>query len=243
MITQEQIINQATELALSLHRDMHWIPSSAGYGEYWEADRPELKDVIRSRAVAALSFLDDWAGPVSQWFLRAKEVFDNDGERQSMESGARAVGDLLTEWAAQLQTGTTRLRREELAGRLVASTDLMSQAHTLFEDRQVHPAAPILLAGAALEIALRGATDDLGLSISGRPSIAAYAGALRSAGVLNATDMKDVEVMAGLRNEAAHGHFSDLSRERAGLMEQQTNLFLSRLQSRLEESPPGIGSP
>jgi hypothetical protein len=47
--------------------------------------------------------------------------------------------------------------------------------------------------------------------------------------VLSAQDMKDVEQMAGVRNSAAHGEFDVLSHERAGLMEQQVNLFLSRL--------------
>jgi hypothetical protein len=41
--------------------------------------------------------------------------------------------------------------------------------------------------------------------------------------------MKDVTAMAGLRNEAAHGEDS-LSRERAGMMEQQVNHFLTRLE-------------
>jgi hypothetical protein len=35
--------------------------------------------------------------------------------------------------------------------------------------------------------------------------------------------------MSGIRNLAAHGEFDDLSRERAGLMEQQVNMFLRRL--------------
>jgi hypothetical protein len=34
-----------------------------------------------------------------------------------------------------------------------------------------------------------------------------------------------------MRNDAAHGDFDALSRERAGLMEQQVKLFLGRLQA------------
>ena len=36
--------------------------------------------------------------------------------------------------------------------------------------------------------------------------------------------------MAGVRNAAAHGDFEELSRERSGLLEQQVNLFLRRLE-------------
>ncbi len=35
--------------------------------------------------------------------------------------------------------------------------------------------------------------------------------------------------MGALRNSAAHGDFDNLSPERAGLMEQQTNILLRRL--------------
>ncbi len=42
--------------------------------------------------------------------------------------------------------------------------------------------------------------------------------------------------MAGLRNDAAHGNFDDLSPERASLMEQQVNFFLSRLVERFEDA-------
>lgn len=40
--------------------------------------------------------------------------------------------------------------------------------------------------------------------------------------------------MSGVRNAAAHGRFDELSRERAGLLEQQVNLFLRRLADLLE---------
>jgi uncharacterized protein YutE (UPF0331/DUF86 family) len=52
---------------------------------------------------------------------------------------------------------------------------------------------------------------------------------LRKRELISKQDMKDVEQMAGLRNTAAHGEFDDLSFERAGLMEQQVNVFLRRL--------------
>lgn len=154
-----------------------------------------------------------------------------------MESGARAVGDLITEWVRQVRSGQLRPRAiESLELRTVASVDLMEQVRILNADASVIAAAPIVLAGAALEIALRSAVEELDLQIAGRPSIGSYAKSLRSADVLSKQDMKDVEQMAGLRNAAAHGDHDSLSRERAGLMEQQVNLFLSRLQAALSPS-------
>ena len=111
----------------------------------------------------------------------------------------------------------------------------MEQVRVLNADQNVTPAAPIVLAGAALEIALRSAVDELGLSVAGQPGINAYARALRGASVLGRQEMKDVEQMAGVRNQAAHGELDTLSPERAGLMEQQVNLFLQTLEDVLQQ--------
>jgi pyocin large subunit-like protein len=110
----------------------------------------------------------------------------------------------------------------------------MEQVRALIADKNIHPAAPIVLAGAALEVALRSAVEELQLALKERPSISAYARRLREGQVLSAQDVKDVEQMAGVRNSAAHGNFEELSPERAGLLEQQVNFFLSRLTGILE---------
>lgn len=125
---------------------------------------------------------------------------------------------------------------EPFSARAASSTDLLEQVRRLNSDKAVAPAAPIMLAGAALEMALRSALNELSLTATGQPSIGSYAEALRKAGVLNTQDIKDVTQMAGLRNDAAHGEHEFLSRERAGLMEQQVNLFLNRLEGAVRQS-------
>ena len=154
-----------------------------------------------------------------------------------MPSGARAVGDMLREWISMVRAGQANPRLvEPFSAGAASSTDLLEQVQRLNSDDAVAPAAPIVLAGAALEIALRSALDELGLTFTGRPSISSYAEALRGAGVLNRQDIKEVTQMAGLRNHATHGEHELLSRERAGLMEQQVNLFLARLDQAVQQS-------
>lgn len=109
----------------------------------------------------------------------------------------------------------------------------MEQVRALLADGGVHPAAPIVLAGAALETALKGAVAEAQLETQGKDSISAYGKALRSADLITRREMKDIAQMAGLRNSAAHGDFEEISRERAGLME-QLNYFLSRLAERFD---------
>jgi hypothetical protein len=122
-----------------------------------------------------------------------------------MPSGARALGDVLREWAAAVDAGIAVPRHvEALGARAVASIDLMEQVRVLAEDKNVHPAAPIVLAGAALEVALRSAVDELQLALTERPSITAYARRLRTENILSTQDVKDAEQMSGVRNFHAY---------------------------------------
>lgn len=229
-----ELVTQANERAAALESDMHWNPSDGGYGGYWQAESPELKSRIRARATVALDFLERFAGRDSQWFIGAQRIYEGNCDNQSMESGARGIADFLREWAHQVEVGAVRPRLvDEIGARAVVETDLMNQVRQLLADRSMSPVAAVVLAGAALEVALRSAVEELPLELEERPSISAYARRLREHDVLTTQDMKDVEQMAGLRNDAAHGNHEDISRERAGLMEQQVNLFLRRLEDRL----------
>jgi hypothetical protein len=246
MPTSAELVAWAREHATQLATDMTLHPGEPGYGPDWEATGGDLdaEARIRARAITALDFLERFAGKDSQWVTRGHDVFDKSGH--SMETGARALGDVLRAWADQVEGGIIGIPQAEAQGvRAVASTDLMEQVRMLNEDRDVSPAAPIVLAGAALEIALRSAVEELGLELAARPSISAYSGCLRAAGMLSRQDVKDIEQMGGLRNAAAHGDFDALSRERAGLMEQQVNQFLRRLADLIELSTavPELPSP
>jgi hypothetical protein len=238
MATKEQVIAWARDQADTIQSDMSFKRSEMSYGGWWQASSLDMKTLIMARAASALEFLREYAGNESEWFKRATAAYDSNADRSSMESGAHAVGEILRLWADQIEAGVIRLPGEQGQGvRHVASGDVMEQVRALNEDRQVHPAAPIVLAGAALEVAMRGAIEQLGLSVAEKPGISAYARALRAADVISKQDAKDVEQMGGLRNAAAHGDFDALSRERAGLMEQQVNLFLARLSTILDAEP------
>jgi hypothetical protein len=247
MPTSAELVAWAREHATQLAADMTFHPGEPGWGAYWEATGGDLdaEARIRARAITALDFLERFAGEDSQWVTRGHDVFDKNGH--SMATGARALGDVLRAWADQVETGIIGIPQAQAEGvRAIASTDLMEQVRMLNEDRDVNPAAPIVLAGAALEIALRSAVEELDLELPAKPSISAYLGCLRRTGPLSRQDVKDVEQMGGLRNAAAHGDFDELSRERAGLMEQQVNEFLRRLadliqpQTALPEGPSAV---
>ena len=244
MLTTAGLVSWAREHATQQEADMIFRKSEYGYGwPWWEATSPAAESRIKARAYAALDFLDRFAGADSQWARSGRAVFEN--HTHSMETGARELGDLLRAWADQVEAGIVPIRQVEAQGaRTIASSDLMEQVGALRNARDVHPAAPIVLAGAALEIALRSAIVELSLESPERSSISALAGRLRTAGLLSAQDVKDVEQMGGLRNAAAHGNFEGLDAERAGLMEQQAKRFLRRLTVLINSRPaaPGAGT-
>lgn len=235
MVTLEQLVGWAEHHIQNLTKDMQWF-SNPPYRGYWEATDAQAKGRISARATAALDFLERFTGPDSPWSQGAHRLYNNRGDNHTMESGARAIGDVIEEWIRLVRSGQLKPRLVGFNARDASSTDLLEQVRTLNADGRVAPAAPIVLAGATLEIALRSAIEELDLTFEGRPSISVYARTLRQAEVLNRQDMKDVEQMAGLRNDAAHGDHELLSRERSGLMEQQVNLFLNRLEQAVQQS-------
>src|SRR5689334_12538714 len=137
MATSAELVIWARQYAEALERDMQWKPPQPGYDGYWEASSHDAQSKIRARAITALDFLERFAGRDSQWAVKGHEVFENSG---SMESGARALGDVLRSWADQVGTGILVPRQVEAQGaRAVASTDLMEQVRVLVADRSVHP--------------------------------------------------------------------------------------------------------
>lgn len=229
---QEKVVLEcARKIAQELEMDMRWVTSehSRSHG-YWKADPTERASLIAARAFGALEFFRTYAGPDSAWTQRANMVYDNHGDNQSAESGARNLGDLLRAWADQVEAGIVEIAGSRAWAEVgVVSTDIMRQVRKLLEDRANHPAAPIVLCGAALEIALRSVADAYNVPLPTKPTLSTLSGALRGAGILTVQDVKDLEQCGGVRNAAAHGDFDTLSIERAGLMELQTNLLLRRL--------------
>jgi hypothetical protein len=225
----EELAARARRYAEELRLDIRYHPES-GFGENRLPDSGEDIGKIRARATSALDFLRVYAGGESEWLKRAQAMYNDNEEHGSPANGAYQMGDVLVAWADSVDEGfTSIIGAEALARRAIVGTDLMEQVRVLNDDKGVTPAASMVLAGAALEVALRGAVEEARLTVTGAGSINSYSTALRAADLITKQDKKDIDAMAGLRNAAAHGEHEDLSRERAGMMEQQVNLLLSRL--------------
>jgi hypothetical protein len=177
----------------------------------------------RAHLIDAVEFLRLKAGPRSEFYLRALDA----SKRMHSSDAFTMVRFALDGWIEFARRGLVDLP-VEAQYRQAAATDLMEQVERLLQDKKVVPAAPVMLAGAALEELLRSMIDRAGLKPRAKPSIGTYATALRAAELITAQEMKDVTAWAGLRNDAAHGHFDRIELANARLMQQGVNPFMQK---------------
>ena len=231
-IRDQEVLNNADALAEQISAQVHWqpaTPGSFGHG-YWAAKQASDVFNLAAAATAGLDLLTRYAGAESTWTQRAMAIYDSKGMNQSDAAGAEGVSSILRQWISQVNAGVADIAGDRSwddarAGAL----SLMDQVRHLLEDRAAHPAASIVLCGAALEIALRGVIASHQIAVEPHGGLNEQATALRHADLISVQDVKDLAVCGGLRNQAAHGEFDELSSERAGLMEQHTSLLLRRL--------------
>lgn len=171
----------------------------------------------------ASEFLRTFAGERSSFFTRAAQYMGWEGR-----GAAQEVAPILGAFADFVEAGLSGSLSVSRQAQVDVVSDIMEQAQTLLADGKVHPAAPIVLVGAALEEFLRTWIEDQGLSIGNRkPGIDAYSSALRAAALLSKQDVKDVSSWAGIRNSAAHGEWEAVdNRDRARIMLEGVNLFM-----------------
>ena len=96
--------------------------------------------------------------------MSAREVFNNKGEKQSMESGARAVGDVIAEWVRMVCSGHVKSRlvesfsvsaaasTEALPGFIVGASEWLQ---SIWDDRDTFVDKPSLILWGAKDIAFR----------------------------------------------------------------------------------------
>ena len=196
---------------------IEWAKGEAARLEAFAGD-PHVNSGEAGRAV---EFLRLHAGAKSHFYGRAAQIA-KDG---TPNYAVKTVASLLHGWANLVETGLIESPLEARA-KVEAATDLMEQVQILLDDRKVHPAAPVMLAGAALEEFLRSMLVLSTTQPKGKPGINSYATALREAELLSAQDLKDITAWGGMRNDAAHGHFEAITIDRARIMVDGINLFM-----------------
>ncbi len=173
----------------------------------------------------ACEFLRNYAGPKSSFLESMLEM-----RGYANEYGAAVAANILQSFIDYVKSGLQGEISPERRAQLDTVSDFLGQANQLLETKEVHPAAPAVLVGAALEEFLRTWAEAQGLSIGDRrPSLDAYATVLREADLITKQDAKDITAWAGIRNHAAHGEWEEVNdKKRVLLMLEGVNLFMRK---------------
>ena len=183
-------------------------------------------EYIEGMLTEALEFLRVYAGERSAFFLQLNKM-----KMGASPSWIRQVviGNL-DAFIGYVENGLLEGMSIERKAQIDVVSDFLEQAHELLESTDVHPAAPTVIAGAALEEFLRNWVDEEGCDIgTQKPSLDSYKNALRKAELITRQDGKDITAWSGLRNHAAHGEWEEVSdKNRIALMLEGVNLFMRK---------------
>lgn len=185
----------------------------------------DAKTVPAIRGVSAqiAEFLKT-AGPRSSFLEAAQQSYG------SVEYWRENLIEVLSAFRSHIEAGLSGQVSPKRQAQIEIVSDFLEQSRILLETKGVHPATPIVLAGATLEEFLRNWVESEDLSLGGRkPSIDAYAQVLVAEEKISKQDHKDIIAWAGLRNHAAHGDWAEVSeKQRAAIMLEGINLFMRK---------------
>ena len=118
---------------------------------------------------------------------------------------------VLSSFIAHLEDGLVGGISPKYQAELDMVSELLEQANNLLANSNVHPAAPAVLIGATLEEFLRTWVEEAGLSLgSKKATLDSYTKLLRENDLITKQDVKDITAWAGIRNDAAHGNWSEV---------------------------------
>ncbi len=169
----------------------------------------------------ACEFLRVYGGKNNQFLATLNRVsYVNRAERFN------GVKRILQGYIRYLEKGLSSSLSPERQTQIETVGDFLSQAEDILSQAKLHNAVAVVLIGASLEEFLRGWCEAEQLKPQ-QLSIDGYMKALKDEDLINKQDIKDITGWAGLRNDAAHGHWDKVSDySRADIMLKGVRLFI-----------------
>ncbi len=174
----------------------------------------------------AMEFLRVYAGEKSSFFKQLSKIEQSWFDEVIIEY---VIGNLEA-FIRYVESGLLEGVSIERKAQIDVVSDFLDQANTLLNSREVHPAAPTVIIGAALEEFLRNWIEEGGLNLGGKkPSLDSFAKILREKDLISKQDIKDITSWSGLRNYAAHGEWDEVNdKNRISVMLEGVNLFMRK---------------
>ena len=184
------------------------------------------KDSGASCLSQATEFLRIYAGEKSSFYRKLEPLIAWNSDEMLKDM----VSKILDGFIKFLESGMADGISIERQAQIDVVSDFLEQARTLLANKKVNPAAPTVLIGASLEEFLRTWIEEKGISLgNNNPTLDAYTRLLKEHELITKQDVKDLTAWAGLRNQAAHGHWDDVSdRQRINVMLEGINLFMRK---------------
>lgn len=172
-------------------------------------------------------FFRKYAGAKSEFLAAVKEY---NPARCNEDYASKNIRRIVISFERYVSRGLQEEITPERQAQLDVVSDFLGQAQRLLAGSGVHPAAPAVLIGAALEEFLRTWVESAGITARGRNlGLDAYGKALREGELITRQDVKDITAWAGLRNHAAHGEWDQVAdKSRIALMLEGVNLFMRK---------------
>ncbi len=174
----------------------------------------------------ALEFLRVYMGEKSAFFKQLSTVNPHWSDQLVMTNVASTLEAFIRYVQNDLLEGVSIERKAQID----VVSDFLDQANTLLNSKEVHPAAPTVIIGAALEEFLRNWIEEVDLNLEEKKlGLDSYAKILRKAELITKQDIKDITAWSGLRNHAAHGEWDEVrDKTRISIMLEGVNLFMRK---------------
>lgn len=189
-----------------------------------EAKRIEALSDRSSLRIESKEFIRRFAGESSEFYKILSDPINNWNE---FEVRAKNV---MASFVKFIENGLMSNLSYEREIQIETVSDFLDQAYLLLADSKIHPSAPTVLIGASLEEFLRNWLEQEGIDLTTiKNSLDTYAQELKKRNLINKQDYKDITAWGGTRNEAAHGHFDEVSdKQKIKLMLEGVNLFIRK---------------
>lgn len=177
----------------------------------------------------AQEFLGTYGGPKNSFLNSLNEIQPPASRSYIIER----IQSVLGSFAEYVENDLLRSLSLEREIQIDTVSDYLEQAEKLLNDKAVHPAAPAVIIGASLEEFLRTWLEDEGIDLTTiKMSLDSYTNELRSKELITKQDAKDITSWGGIRNDAAHGHWTNVEdKNRVKLMLEGVNLFMRKYSS------------
>jgi hypothetical protein len=102
-----------------------------------------------------------------------------------------------------------------IAADSTSAQSLLDQAETLADQHDVHPSTAIVLAAAVLERHVRELAQRRKVEVRDNAALATYGQRLYDGNAVRLHHKRQLDMLSGIRNDAAHGWFDKVNRDQA----------------------------